>query len=83
MSHDGPNGVTPKMPTNELVLLEVVQDQSGAINLKSKMRAVELLALLGTITEDVRYAANKERAAMEQQRVELIGNMGNLLKVPR
>jgi len=80
---DGPNGVQQPPaapPPSENVLLEITQNADGAINLKSKMRAVELLALLATVTEDVRYAANKERAAMEQQRVQLIGNMPSVLK---
>jgi hypothetical protein len=78
---DGPNGVAE--PEKPQVVFAVHREASGGLAVQSTLAPPQLVQLLLSLTEDARYQAFKMREQEEKSRVQLFGNMPDVLKVPR
>lgn len=82
---DGQNGAppAPTVPPKSRVLFAIHEDPTGKILLQSSLSPPHLLRMLHDAMEDVRYQAFKMRDVVETSKVQLLGNVGSILKVPR
>lgn len=65
------------------MLVSVRRDDKGQLHMQANVSPKEALAMLTAAVEDVRFMAFQQRMqeqVEEMQRVQVIGNMGDLLK---